>query len=454
MRGVKHNYISIKKYISISVAAVVLAMLVVMLTFINILADMAINYDIRTNLAREVRKNNKNIELVEGKIVANDKFEWEEEGMYFLIIKENEGICIGQYPADFRIDDKIKNRELSIVKQNGNVYYVFDKLNVKLTKETGQTIFGRCVVKKEDIYSEYRVIKYISYLSIPVFLVLALLASIMISRKISEPLRQMCSVAENIGKDENLSQRMKYEGGFEEIAILTDSNNRMLDRLEQMYESQKQFNSDVAHELRTPLSVLLAQCEYAKGHANEKEEMRTALEVIDRQVHKCSGIVGQLLQLRKLEQNQVALDLEDANIDEIVESICEDETLKAGEKVEFHLMLGGVSAKVDVILMTLLIQNLVNNAVKYSGSSAVVEVTTEKLQDEIRVSVKDYGCGIEKEELKNIFTPFYRIEKARNSEGFGLGLSLVERIAQVHGGKIAVESELGKGSCFILTLPV
>lgn len=448
------KYLSIKKYIAVSIIALVLAMLIVMLVFVNILANMAISYDIRNNLSREIYKNSRNVDFVDGKVIANDKFQCEDEGLYFLIISEDGEICLGEYPEGIQIDSTLRSREVEVIKQNKEVYYVFDRISGNLTKKAGKTMFGRCVVKRENIYSEYRIIKYISYASMPVFLVIALFASIVISRKISEPIRQMCNVAENIGKDEDLSQRMKYEGEFEEIFILTETNNRMLDRLEQMYESQKQFNSDVAHELRTPLSVLLAQCEYAKGHADEQEEMRRTLEVIDRQVHKCSGIVGQLLQLRKLEQSQVALDLEDANIDEIIESICEDEALKAGEKVEFRLMLGGVSAKVDVILMTLLIQNLVTNAMKYSDFPAVVEITTERLEDEIRVLVKDYGRGIEKEELKNIFTPFYRIEKARNSEGFGLGLSLVERIAQVHGGKIAVESELGKGSCFMLTLPV
>lgn len=446
--------LSIKNYIAISITALVFAMLVVMMIFVNVLANMAISYDIRKNLAREVRKNNKNVDLVEGKIVANNQFELKEEGMYFLIIKENEGVCIGSYPKDFQMEASLKNRELNLLKQNGKEYYVFDKINVKLTKETGQTVFGRCVVKKENIYSEYRTIKRMAYLSVPVFLVIALLSSILIARKISEPIRQMCTVAENIGKDDDLSQRMKYEGGFKEIAILTDTNNRMLDRLEQIYESQRQFNSDVAHELRTPFSVLLAQCEYAKEHITEQEKMQKSLEVIARQTQRCSRIVEQLLQLRKLEQNQITLDLEYANIDEIVEAVCDDEKMKTEKEVDFRLKLGGVWAKVDVILMMSLIQNLINNAVKYSSTPAVVEIATEKGQNEVKVIVKDYGCGMEKEEWKNIFVPFYRIEKARNSEGFGLGLSLVERIAQVHGGKIIVESEIGKGSCFILALPI
>ena len=111
--------LSIKNYIAISITALVFAMLVVMMIFVNVLANMAISYDIRKNLAREVRKNNKNVDLVEGKIVANNQFELKEEGMYFLIIKENEGVCIGSYPKDFQMEASLKNRELNLLKQNG-----------------------------------------------------------------------------------------------------------------------------------------------------------------------------------------------------------------------------------------------------------------------------------------------------------------------------------------------
>lgn len=452
MRRVKH--LSIQKYITASTTVLVFVMLVVMLVFINILANMAINYDIRNTLSKEILKNSKNVEYIDGEFVPKEEFQAVEDGRYFLILKNKEGVCLGTYPPGFSMESRMDTKDVRLIKQNNDAYYVFDRVCVSLTKETGKTIFGRCVVKRSDIDSEYRTLKNMSYVSIPVFLVLVSAAGILISKRISEPLRQMCTVAENIGKDDDLSQRMQYDGRFEEIAILTDTNNRMLDRLEQMYESQKQFNSDVAHELRTPLSVLLAQCEYAKGHSGDEEEMQRTFDVIGRQVQKCNRIVCQLLQLRKLEQHQVILDLEDADIDEIVEAVCEDEEMKAEGQVDFRLKLGGISAKVDVILMMSLIQNLVNNAVKYSKTPAVVEIITEKGQNEIRISVKDYGCGIPKEELKNVFVPFYRIEKARNSEGFGLGLSLVERIAQVHGGKITVESEVGKGSCFTLRLPV
>lgn len=282
MRGVKP--VSIRKYITTSIVALAFAMLVVMLIFINILASMAINYDIRKSMSREIRKNGQYVEYINGRLIPTERYQTQDEGMYFLVITEREGICLGSYPKGFEMKDNRQRLGLSLVKQNHRSYYVLDRVNARLTKISGQTIFERCVVQKSDIDSEYRTIKNMAYISTPVFLVVVLLAGFFIAERISAPIRQMCELAETIGKDEDLSQRMEYTGGFQEIRILTETNNHMLDRLEQMYESQKRFNSNVAHELRTPLTVLSVQCEYAKEQCEKPEEMKQSLEVIGRQV--------------------------------------------------------------------------------------------------------------------------------------------------------------------------
>ena len=451
MRGVKS--VSIRKYITTSMLVLVFTMMVIMLIVINIFANMAIKYDIRKTMARELRKNGQYVEYMDGKLIPTEHFQTQDEGMYFLMITELEGVCLGTYPEGFELDEIKPRLGLSLIKQNHTSYYVLDRVNARLTKTSGQTVFERCVIRKSDTDSEYRTIKHMADFSIPIFLIVALLAGYFIAEKISAPIRQMCEVAEKVGRDENLSQRMEYAGEFQEIAVLTETNNRMLDRLEQMYESQKRFNSNVAHELRTPLTVLSVQCEYAKEQCEKPEEMKQSLEVIGRQIKKSSGIVAQLLQLNKLEQHQVKLDIEYASLDEIIESVCEDEKLKSDRNIEFGLKLGGSEGNVDVILITSVIQNLISNAIKYSKDPVLIEITTEKRADGNYITVRDHGCGMAAEELEKIFAPFYRIERSRNSEGYGLGLSLVEKIIQLHKGTITVESEPGAGSCFTVYLP-
>ena len=120
------------------------------------------------------------------------------------------------------------------------------------------------------------------------------------------------------GQDKDLSQRVEYDGIIKEIDILSKANNRMLDRLEEIIEKQKQFTSDVAHELRTPVSVVMAQCQYARKHIHDKEEFDEAITLIERQIKKTNSIIMQLLQLSRLDQDRIRIDFEYVDIQDIV----------------------------------------------------------------------------------------------------------------------------------------
>ncbi|MGN1166960.1 MAG: ATP-binding protein [Lachnospiraceae bacterium] len=444
---------SIRKYITIYLIFLILAISFIMSLFVNVLADRVIHYDIQGTLVREMMKNNKNIQFVDGKFQPNESFEYEDDGKYFQVLSENGKLLLGENPDGVEVPEIVENQRLSIWTYEGKEYYIIERVNRKLTKETGYIIYNRCIVGKKNIDSKYQFIKIIAYSTIPVFLLFVLCAGLMMSKKISEPLIQMSKTAETIGKDGELSKRMEYDGKITELAILSDTNNHMLERVENMFETQKRFSSDVAHELRTPIAVLLAQCEYAKEYSGTKEEFDESIDVIYRQAQKTNEIVTQLLNLNRLERGAIVLDLEEVSLDEIICSICDDVEIKEKENVKFQLTLPGIRANLDVGLMFILLQNLIQNAVKYSTKPAVVEITTGREKESVFVKIKDYGCGIKEEEQKKIFTPFYRADKSRNSEGFGLGLSLAHRIAQMHGGRIDVESVWGEGSTFTVVLP-
>ena len=136
----------------------------------------------------------------------------------------------------------------------------------------------------------------------------------------------------------------------------------------------------------------------------------------------------------------------------MIRSVCDEIEFKEKERVSFELELSGVRANLDIGLILILLQNLIQNAVKYSTAPATVRITTAYRGEAVVVKVQDFGCGIREEDLPHIFDPFYRVEKSRNSEGFGLGLSLAYRIAKVHKGELEVSSEWGKGSTFTLII--
>ena len=185
---------------------------------------------------------------------------------------------------------------------------------------------------------------------------------------------------------------------------------------------------------------------------NTKEEFDDAIDVIYRQTKKTNVVITQLLNLNRLESDRIVLDLEDADLDEMIRSVCDEIEFKEKDNVRFELLLSGVKANLDIGLILILLQNLIQNAVKYSSFPATVRIVTEYREGCVVVEVQDFGCGIKEEDLPHIFDPFYRVEKSRNSEGFGLGLSLADRIAKVHGGELKVSSVWGEGSIFTLVI--
>lgn len=450
MRRIKK--VSITKYIISYLIGLILALSFLMVIFVSILADRMIYYDIQSVLLREIIKNNKNTSYEDGIIKPNEDFRYVDDGMYFRILDEDGSVILGESPIKVEFTEEGLSQRLRMVESEGEEYYIIGRINKRMTKEVGHIIYNQCIVNKRDVESKYKFIKYTSYASIPVFLMLVLMAGLVMSGKISGPLKQMSKTAEIIGQEGELSRRIEYDGKIKELGVLAATNNRMLERIENMLEMQKQFSSDVAHELRTPIAVLLAQCEYAKEYVSTKEEFDDAIDVIYRQTKKTNMVITQLLNLNRLESERVVLDLEDADLDEMIRSICDEIEFKEKDDVQFELALSGVRADMDIGLMLILLQNLIQNAVKYSARPARVKIATQYRDDAVVVKVQDFGCGIREEDLPHIFDPFFRVEKARNSEGFGLGLPLADRIAKAHKGEIKVDSVWGKGSTFTLVI--
>lgn len=455
MRRIKK--VSITKYIISYLIGLILALSFLMVIFVSILADRMIYYDIQSTLLKEIAKNNKNTRYEDGIIKPNEDFRYVDDGMYFRILEEDGTVILGESPIEIEDEASVYTKEgisqrLKTVETDGEEYYIIGRINKRMTKEVGQIIYNQCIVNKRNVDSKYEFIKYTSYASIPVFLILVLMAGLVMSGKISGPLKHMSKTAEIIGKEGELSRRMEYDGKITELGVLAATNNRMLERIENMLETQKQFSSDVAHELRTPIAVLLAQCEYAKEYVGTKEEFDDAIDVIYRQTKKTNMVITQLLNLNRLESERVVLDLENADLDEMIRSICDEIEFKEKDGVCFDLDLSGVRADMDIGLMLILLQNLIQNAVKYSVRPAKVKITTQYRESAVVVEVQDFGCGIKEEDLPHIFDPFFRVEKSRNSEGFGLGLPLADRIAKVHGGELKVSSVWGKGSTFTLVI--
>ena len=264
----------------------------------------------------------------------------------------------------------------------------------------------------------------------------------------------MCKIAENVSSSLDMSQRMDGDYRFYEISVLAKANDRMLDRLEQTFLLQEQFTADVAHELRTPVAVISAQCQYAKKKVDSVEEYREVLDVVYRQSKKIDTLITQLLNLSRLDQDRMQIEREELDLVEIVQSVCDGMREGLENNVSVRLNLREAFSTGDISLISIVIQNLIINAAKFSYPDGIIEIETGETEGEAYVAVKDYGIGIAKKNQERIFRRFFKCDESRNVGGFGLGLPLSRKIAEKHGGRITVVSEPGRETVFTLYLPV
>ncbi|NJK86976.1 MAG: HAMP domain-containing histidine kinase, partial [Bacteroidales bacterium] len=272
------------------------------------------------------------------------------------------------------------------------------------------------------------------------------------------PVSKIIKEVDQIGIS-NLNERIDVGNGKDELARLGFTFNKMLHRLEIAFKTQKNFIANASHELRTPLTILTGQLEVLLLKERSKEDYIQTLATVLEEIKNLNHISDRLLLLAQTSSDFANTTFAPLRIDEPL-WLAESEIVKRNAgylvKVNFgdhiesdeNLYVFGN----DLLLKTAF-GNLIENACKYSDDREV-NICLEHSDDHLKISFSDHGTGISREELKMIFQPFFRGKNQLSKKGHGLGLSLVEKIIQLHQGEICVESEEGKGSVFTVTLPV
>ena len=298
---------------------------------------------------------------------------------------------------------------------------------------------------------------------IKVILVLILIALLVIAasgyiltHKALYPVEVITQRANQISHS-NLNQRIEVVHPNDELGELTKTLNDLLNRLEQAFESQQGFLQDAAHELKTPLSILRAHWESELNNpavSNEmKEKMIHDIETITRLTH----LLNNLLLLSQTEDIRANFSFESVSLNTLLQDVFEDaETLAELKEQKIELQnLAEVVVKGDRIRLYQLFFNVIENAVKYTRQGGRIKISLTLENETAIVQVEDNGPGISPQDLPYIFDRFYRVKKdrARKTGGSGLGLAICKMIVESHDGKIKVESEIGTGSVFSITLP-
>jgi signal transduction histidine kinase len=251
--------------------------------------------------------------------------------------------------------------------------------------------------------------------------------------------------------------RLSSPGTRDELEDFAESFNGLLDRLHVALERQRQFTGQASHQLRTPLAALIAAIEVARRRPRTVEEHERVLDRLHDDSTRLWRIVEALLFLARADAEAGRLELEHLDLATWTEDHLQTWTShERSADLRFESSDGNPPwTRAHRPLLGQLLDNLLENACKYSGPGTPIVVRASSESDAVALRVEDHGSGIPPEDLLRIFEPFYRTEAARRlgSAGVGLGLAIARRIAEAHDGTITVESETGRGSRFFLRLP-
>ena len=347
--------------------------------------------------------------------------------------------------------------------KNG-VYYI-DTLQDTVDAQGGETVEGRTDEiyidipddKWNDFVNDFSVQVYNNKAdykrrSLLVSILSALLggvATYFISGRALKPLRAFSDQIEKV-QAQNLSDARMEENGVRELNQLSISYNRMLERLSDAFEVQRQFTANAAHELRTPLSVIQVQLDlyHSAGHPDNDESTERIIKMVTEQNERLGRMVKTLLDMSEL---QTVARNEKIALNALVEEVLADLDPLAREKnIELYGKCENLTMEGSDILIYRLVYNLVENAIKYNQAGGQVTVTAAGKDRHIYLAVTDTGNGIPQELRERIFEPFFRVDKSRSRAlgGVGLGLALVREIVRVHDGSISVRDNPAGGTVF------
>ncbi len=269
------------------------------------------------------------------------------------------------------------------------------------------------------------------------------------------PIREFSDKIEEV-QAQNLADSRIEENKVKELNQLSVSYNKMLERLSDAFEIQRQFTANAAHELRTPLSLMQVQLDLYNStrHPDNDADTLQTIKMVTEQNGRLSKMVKTLLDMSELQTvGQDDKIMVDALVDEVLadlDPLAQEKNIKLTGKCKNITMVG------SDILIYRLVYNLVENAIKYNHSGGQVTVTAYRKEKHVYLSVEDTGNGIPEELRERVFEPFFRVDKSRSRElgGVGLGLALVREIVRVHDGSITVRSNPSGGTVFDVILPL
>lgn len=442
---------SAKLRVTLWITLMVLLLAAMVLVFVLVINGASVTDDPAGRLVKVVVKNADSVEF------DNGRFEWDDldfykRGVYCSVYDASGALLCGAAHENWDVDLPLRANEIRTVRAGGEELYVYDTMVDMAVTD----IWVRGMIPTTDTSGLMHTILILTVTLLPAILVLSVGGGWLIAWGAFRPMDRIIAAANSISDGDDISRRVNMRRGPSEMRRLSAAFDKMLDRLEQSFITERQFASDASHELRTPITVILAECDRAKRKDKTREDFLGSVAVIEEQGRAMSELVQSLLSLTRMQQGTERYPLRRGDLSEFVASCC-------GEFVPAEAR--GITLTADIepdieleynhALISRVVQNLLQNAYKYGREGGHIAVALHRAGDKAVLTVRDDGIGIAQEDQERIWQRFWQADASRGEDGgTGLGLAMVKEITQFHGGTVAVESALGQGSTFSVILPI
>lgn len=441
---------SAKIRLTLWVTFMVLIVSVMVLVFVLVLNRHSLPEDPASYLVDVVIDNANDVEFDRG------TFEWDDlsvykRGVYCSFYNTNGELLLSadKQDMDFSQEPFVSN-QIRTVRSGDKEFYLYD-MYVDM-EVSGLWIRG--VVLTDSRIGITGAITRLTLMILPIILIVTFLGALWISSRTFRPIEKIVDTANSINDADDLTDRIELKHGAKEIKQLAGSFNRMFERLEKVFEAERQFTSDASHELRTPTAIIMAECDRAKRKAETPEDFRESIEHINEQGERMSVLIDELLGITRLQQGTERYPLSQGDLSEFVSLSAEEFVPDDDRGIRFVTDIEeGIECRFNASLISRVIYNLLQNAYRYGKDDGIVRLTLKQEDRDAVIRVKDNGTGIAEENLDKIWQRFWQADSSRGEGGSGLGLAMVKEIAELHGGSVSVDSTVGKGSEFIFRIP-
>lgn len=421
-------------------------------------SNRLVQENIMGDLSSVVDDSARDVKIEDGKLEIDDDIISYRDGIYVLVYRENNFVVTGTLPSGIQQEIPFISEQVRKITDSGKEYYVYDRL---ISDDNFADIWIRGITSADLAESDPAVAFMLKFflISLPLLILLAAIGGYYITKRAFQPVSRITDTASRIQASSDLTQRIRLDSekhSKDEIYDLAATFDSMLDRLQSSFEAEKQFSNDASHELRTPISVIMAQCEYSLKNKTSVKEAQSSLNIILEQSKKMSTLINQLLTLARADRGTARLEFEYLNISDITCMVALEQEEPAAKKniVIQQEIQSDLFAFVDETMFMRIWINLISNSIKYGKEGGFVRVILKQQGDRIVGQVIDDGIGISPEALPKIWDRFYQVNPARSDgSSAGLGLSMVKWMVSAHKGEITADSVPGQGTRFTFTFP-